>query len=400
MKDSNRHPVLTQLRRQWFVLSIILFGVLLLLSCLLMAFLGLLFAVTWLLPAAVLAGVQLAEIRRFLPQNHRPDDHVLFGQLGAANILTIIRGFLFVCVGGFLLAPPPAGGFRWIPGLLYTIGVVLDRFDGTLARKTGQVTVLGAQIDMRFDALGILIVTLLGLQWGMLPGWYISVGIAFYLYDIGLRFRRRRHKPVYALPENPNRPVLAGLQMGFLAVSLWPVFSPAVLRTAAPVFGLPLVITFVRDWLFASGRLDSEFVWYRRLIHLAGKTSRNVILPGIRLGAVSLVLLGITGSADGLGLQAALAKSPGILYLPGMVAGSLALCALMLVVGILPRIAALGAMVISGIWIMATPALLLPKLLLLGAGVCLVFGPGRWNLWNGEERLLMRTRAFEPTQDT
>lgn len=388
MRDSSRQPALMQLQKQWSVLALILLGVLLLLSIIPMVRFGWSVTLNWLAPAAVLAGLQLAEIRRFLPQNHHPDDNRLFGTLGSANILTIIRGFLFVCVGGSLLAPPLSGVFSWVPGLLYTIGVILDRFDGYLARKSGQVTVMGAQIDMRFDALGILIVTLLGLQWGLLPPWYISVGIAFYLYDFGLRSRHRKRKPVHALPENPNRPVLAGMQMGFLAASLWPVFLPAVLRTVAPVFGLPMVVTFVRDWLFATGRLDPEAAWYHRLVRIAGTISRNVLLPGIRVGVTILVLLAITGSPALFGRPPAFPATP---WAPGVIRGSLVGCGLLLLVGVVPRTAALGVMVIAGLLLEALPLLLLPKMMLLAAGVLLVFGPGRWNLWSGEERVLMRT---------
>lgn len=386
-----RRTSFKSLQREWSILGTATYGILLVISIFISVLSGLQDAARWFIPSALWLVLLLLEVRRLLPENHRPNDNILIDHLGVANLVTISRGFLFVCAGGFLLLPAPTGRLTWIPGLLYTIAIILDRLDGYLARRSGQVSVMGAQMDMRFDALGILIVTLLGIRWGQLPWWYISIGVVFYLYDLGLRTRHHRNKPVYSLPENPNRPVLAGMQMGFLAVSLWLIFSSAVLYLAALVFGLPLLVTFIRDWLFASGRLSPESRWFRKFTRSAGKATQTVILPGIRIGTVLLVSFLFLKRPGQVGSLGVFLSGIGLSLSIKQLAFIFTILSLGLLLGIMPRICALAVMAFSGAFVMIFPLLIFPKILLVVTGVLLLYGPGQWKLLDLEERLLYRT---------
>jgi CDP-diacylglycerol--glycerol-3-phosphate 3-phosphatidyltransferase len=60
---------------------------------------------------------------------------------------------------------------------------------------------------------------------------------------------------VRELDPSRTRRILAGFQMGFLAVSLWPQIPETVTWTAAFPIGAASLAMFLRDWLYVSHRL-------------------------------------------------------------------------------------------------------------------------------------------------
>lgn len=73
--------------------------------------------------------------------------------------------------------------------IIYTIGGVTDVFDGMLARRTNQVTVLGKFLDPLSDKLFYLVtlVALLQLQGPRVPFWVVMVVLTRELAITGLR---------------------------------------------------------------------------------------------------------------------------------------------------------------------------------------------------------------------
>jgi CDP-diacylglycerol--glycerol-3-phosphate 3-phosphatidyltransferase len=219
-------------------------------------------AATWLLAAAVPTGYTLWFLRRSLDLNHRPErGPVTDGgarvhrTLGLANGLTVTRGWLYASVAGFLLVvPPPGSAWRWVPVLFYGTGVLLDRLDGVVARTLGRRTVLGERLDLAFDTLGFLVAPLVGVVWGQLPVWYLSISAARYLFRLGCWTRRRRGHPVGELPESRVRRPLAALQMVVVTVALLPVAPATLVRPTATVAMLPSLAVFLRDYLAVTGR--------------------------------------------------------------------------------------------------------------------------------------------------
>jgi CDP-diacylglycerol--glycerol-3-phosphate 3-phosphatidyltransferase len=179
-------------------------------------------------------------------------------RLGAATHLTLLRGLLVSLVAGF--APiAPVGPVRWLPALLYGTAVTCDRFDGIVARRLGQTTRLGAQLDEAMDALGLLAAPAVAVAWQRLPPWYLLVGAAYYLFHAGLWLRRRLELPVHldkVVPKRSTR-IFAGLQMALVSVALAPVFPLRVTTVAATMLMLPTLVFFGRDWLIATGRLEA-----------------------------------------------------------------------------------------------------------------------------------------------
>lgn len=190
---------------------------------------------------------------RGLPENRRPGQAELLHRLGPGNLLTWLRGLWIAWLAGFLFLPRPDGWLAWLPGLLYLPAALADILDGYLARRTGMLTRLGEQLDLRLDGLGVLLASALAVQYGQVPAWYLLVGLARYLFLAGIWLLGRLGRPVYDLPPSANRRRLAGLQMAFLGASLTTLFAPPHTILAAYLFGLLFLAGFVRDWLAVSG---------------------------------------------------------------------------------------------------------------------------------------------------
>lgn len=208
----------------------------------------------WLLVAGAVLAFELWFLRRLLARETEGAD-LPGDSLGPANAVTLLRGMLYAAAGGFLFVPPSTPALRWAPGVCYGAGAALDFVDGGLARRNGQVTEVGRRLDHAFDTLGFLVAPLVGVAWGRLPVWYLSLSAARYVFRAGRWWRRRRGLPVHPLPESPLRRRLAAFQMAFIAVALVPLLPSSVVHPAATVALVPSLALFARDWLAVSGRL-------------------------------------------------------------------------------------------------------------------------------------------------
>ncbi|MFC6795861.1 CDP-alcohol phosphatidyltransferase family protein [Halobaculum halobium] len=211
----------------------------------------------WLLPVAVVVAWESVFLARRTGLNHPPGDPgAVAAGIGVANAVTLGRGLLYAGVAGFVLTGPLAGAWAWAPALLYGIGAAMDAVDGALARRFGRPTVLGAKLDMGIDTLGFLVAPLVGVAWGRLPVWYLTLSAARYLFKLGRWRRHRRGLPVFDLPDSRVRRPLAGVQMAFIAVALAPVLPPFVVAVLAGVVVVPSLAVFVRDYLAVAGHLS------------------------------------------------------------------------------------------------------------------------------------------------
>ncbi|NBD36863.1 MAG: hypothetical protein GVY30_12815 [Chloroflexi bacterium] len=226
---------------------------------------------------------------RHLQSNHRPNQAQILSRLGAANIITLTRGLLATLLSGWLALDTIASSaiwLRWGPASLYTAIILMDVIDGKMARRRRRVTALGAELDVAWDALSMVIIGAIGIQRGRLPWMYALVPAARYLFLVGLWLRRRWEQPVVSLPPSVPRRAIASFQMGFLSLALWPVFEAATVRALAWLFMAPLLGSFLKDWALVTGRLDWQTFRGRR--YLRGvKVAANVgalILRGVVVG--------------------------------------------------------------------------------------------------------------------
>ncbi len=170
-------------------------------------------------------------------------------------------------LAGFLVLPRPQLGvdglLAWVPMLLYTVAAVSDMFDGYLARITHHSTALGEFLDMELDGLGTFLASVLAVQYGVLPWFFVLLGPARQFFLAGMWVRTRRGLPNHDLPHSDYRRVAAGLQMGFISAMLWPFMHPPGTVYAGYMAAAPIVASFSRDWLIVSGVLTPDAPRYQ-----------------------------------------------------------------------------------------------------------------------------------------
>lgn len=173
--------------------------------------------------------------------------------LGAADYVTLVRGFLLACSGGFIVTPRPLGWVSWVPGLFYLLAVIGDGLDGYIARKLNRPTGFGQALDHEFDSLGTLLGTILVFHYRQIPAWYLLVGLGRYLFLAGVWAREIRGFKPNPLPKSKVRGLIGGANSVFLGLAMTPVltfFASTLL--SLPFFAL-LSLSFIRDWLAVSG---------------------------------------------------------------------------------------------------------------------------------------------------
>jgi CDP-diacylglycerol---glycerol-3-phosphate 3-phosphatidyltransferase len=209
---------------------------------------------------------------------------------------------------------------------------------------------------------------------GRLPPWYLLLSLAYYLFEGGLWLRARRGLPVHRERLRPSgySRVYAGLQMGFVATVLFPVLGPPATSIAATLFMLPTGTLFVRDWLVGTGRLDPRSPRYLQLIARTEQLLFAELPLPLRVAAAGG--LGVLVAQGGLG--------PGFLGL-----------ALLLLVGLVTRLAAFLASVWLALLLAREPSAVV-VVTFLATVTLLLLGGGRAALWSPEERLFLRRAGF------
>ncbi|MEW5959005.1 MAG: CDP-alcohol phosphatidyltransferase family protein [Chloroflexota bacterium] len=354
----------------------------------------------WTALAAAVLIYALAVFWRGLKDNHRQDESTLLPTLGAGNTLTVGRGLALGLLAGFLFLPRPiAGLLAWMPAILYTVLSILDYLDGYAARLANHATRLGEALDSAFDALGLLVAVGLAVWYGQLPAWYMLIGLSRYLFVAGRWQRQRQGRPVYDLPPSSNRRLLAGFQMGFITVILWPLFSPPGTTLAGIVFGASLLASFLRDWLVVSGRLDAASAAYRLWRERLHRLVAGWLPALLRLGVAGVSVGFLWPIVAGAGSRRALLAWPGSPW-PHLSADALGLLAVlatvMLALGVLGRLASLGLLAPAAMTVVSAGLHLDNGLLLAGTMALMLLGSGYFSLWQPEEALIRR-RAGEKT---
>lgn len=381
-RRTENHQPLNNLRKEWAFFALLSLSFLTAGFTLLSFNWGKPFAAIWVLLSAAAVVYQLSVLWLSLPRNHRQGETNILSSLGWGNRLTLLRGLLIAGLIGFLALPPPPGWLAWLPGIFYTLAIAADFFDGYLARITRHATRLGEILDMSFDGLGILAAIILAVSYGRLPAWYLLVAFARYAFILGLWLRSRLGKQDHELPPSVRRRALAGFQMGFLAVMLWPIFSPPGTYIAALFFGLPILLGFVQDWFYASGVLSAgnrlpspSLQWMKRWLPLF-----------FRFG---VVFLGGALTLPNLLVLAQLPAHQVVLTIADLLVISL------LALGITTRTAAIAGLILMGFHQVFASLSLAQILMAGGYSMILFLGGGPFSLWAPEEYLVFH-RAGEP----
>ncbi len=350
------------------------------------------YARQWAMQTAIILAYLLLVFYRGLADNYRRGETRLLPMLGPGNMLTLWRGAAIGWLAGFLFLPRPAiGWLAWEPAALYTFISILDYLDGYVARVANHATKLGEILDGVCDALGLLVAVGLLVWYGQLPGWYLLVGLARYLFVWGLWWRQRRGQPVFDLPPSTRRRLAAGIQMGYISVMLWPMFSPPATTLAGVIFATPLLTGFGRDWLVVSGHLDPASTRYRRFRTWLLNLMEGWLPPLLRAGVGLLSLWYLYPIALHPAARSVLFLWPGSPW-PALTTALIALLAiaapLLVGVGSLTRLAALGLLVPVAMTLVAVGLNYFNTPLLLGVILLMLLGGGKWSLWRLDDRFV------------
>jgi CDP-diacylglycerol---glycerol-3-phosphate 3-phosphatidyltransferase len=354
----------------------------------------------WAVLAALALAYNLFLLRGALPENRRAGEAALLPGLGWGNWLTLLRGMMVSLLAGFLFSPWPLGGLAWFPVLLYLTAAVADFFDGYLARINNQATELGARLDMQFDGQGTLVVIALAVWYGQLPLWYLSVGLARYLFIFGLWRRERQGLAARDMTPSAQRRIIAGFQMGFLAVVLWPILPAEAVTLAGTIFALATLASFARDWLVVSGQIDPASPTYRRWRDRAATLIGGWLPLAARLALAAALwqmathLPALWPPPESWTAVWQSWRVPGAAILTGLFVVVFVWAGITAVLGAAPRLSAFALVFPVGSDIVAYGLGGANGLALAALVWLMLFGGGRAALWPVEERFVTR-RAGE-----
>lgn len=384
---------LSQLRKQWWQAAAFASVITILFWQWLRGAWGAQFANRWLGITAVCITYALWVVWQHLPENHRQGEQSLLPTFGPGNTLTLLRTLLLAMMAGFFFSPWPDGVLAWLPVLFYTTAAIADFFDGYAARVSNHATQLGARLDMTFDGLGVMLVSLLAVWYGQLPWWYVILGLARYFFVWGLWLRQRLGWPVTDMPPSIHRRMFAGFQMGFLSAVLWPIVPAGGAAVAGAVFAGATAVSFLRDWLVVIGWLKPESAHYRqwqRRLFVAVKWWLPVIMRGILVTAVWLLWQQAGGGLQPLPVTRGLQLWGLAEWLAVPLTIVLLLGTGMAVVGIMPRLFALLLVFPLAFWVWGQELTALSGTVTAAAMTVLVLGAGKWAIWPVEEPFLER----------
>ena len=354
------------------------------------------YANRWLGIAGITLFIQLLIIYNHLPRNHRQRETEILPTFGLGNGLSLIRGLMLGLLTGFLFLPRPDVWYGWLPTIFYTIGSILDVFDGYAARITNHATQLGEQLDIEYDGWGVFLVTVLAWQYGQIPWWFVLLGLARHLFILGQWIRTRQGKVNVDLTPSVYRRIAAGLFISYLTVTLWPIVKPPDTIVAGLAYALPFGAIFLRDWLVVSKQINPQAQYYR--CYWTNPTQFIVRWFPIFCRLTILVsFVWLIWQQKWLDWSAFLALFGFIsVPLPASVIVALNLftgiTAVFTIAGILPRFTPIGVIFVAAGYILTTELSIWNGLLLFCTCTLTVLGGGPFTLWQPEEKILYQNR--------
>lgn len=339
---------------------------------LLVNFWGNSFATRWAIISSVALALQLAALWRDLALNKRTAKSPILSGLGAGTWISLARVLCLSLMAGFLGMPLPSLPFAWLSFALTLFFNLSDFVDGYAARITNRVTLLGQKLDQDMDGRGLLVSSLLAIQYGASGWWFLLVGLARYIFVFGLQLRRRRGKRIYPLRPNPGRRALAGTQMGVTTGILAPILSHSVTTLASTLFMAPFLWNFYLDWLQVSGLTKLE----KRL-----RTSQDVGWNFIQ----RWLLLFLRALVCGFLAWQVVAG-----LVPAPFATFQLLLAILIGLGFASRITSIAVLIEMALRLQLQPLHFSDPIVIVCATGILFLGSGRFSLWLPEEAWVSR----------
>lgn len=170
-------------------------------------------------------------------------------RFGPADRVTLGRAVLVLFLASLTFHPELLQRMAWPYALLCLAALVLDGFDGYVARRTGTASRFGARFDMELDAFFILMLCIALMVLGKAGTWVLLIGLMRYGFVMaGLRWTWLNGR----LPESFRRKTVCVWQLVTLMVALLPV-TPDLFSRATLIIALALL-----SWSFA---VDIRFLY-------------------------------------------------------------------------------------------------------------------------------------------
>jgi CDP-diacylglycerol---glycerol-3-phosphate 3-phosphatidyltransferase len=388
--SNTHHPqdALPGLKKRWIAFTVVTFFSLGCAALLLSNLWEPRYALRWLVISAMGMVYLVKTLWSNLEQNHRPGEISLLPTFGPGNNLTLLRGALLAGLAGFILSPSPEQNLAWAPAIIYTLAIAVDFLDGYAARVSNHVTHLGETLDMSLDGLGILIASVLAIQYGTLPVWYLAVPLARFLFLAGINWRNKKGLVVHKLNPSVRRRAFAAVQMGFLSSMLWPVFTPPGTTIAAFIFALPFLVGFAMDWLAVCGLLRQNQIQEPNPVIKPFLTIAPIVLRLVVLIVLSIHTATQINAYLNLGVPSIAGADAPNATVRALILGFEILVLFFLVFGVAGRVAAIAGLLLLGIHQFYTGLNLAQYLLIFIYTAILYLGTGKYSLWKPEDQLI------------
>lgn len=169
--------------------------------------------------------------------------------MGAANRITFGRAIMLLPIAALAFHPSAFDtAARWLVVVVGTVIMVLDGFDGWMARRTGTESAFGARFDMETDAFLMLVLSVLVWVEGRAGAWVLLIGGMRYLFVAAGWVVPKLQGDLFP---SLRRKVVCVVQGIVLLVALGPVIPELMAVTVAAVGLVALVYSFGVDtvWL-------------------------------------------------------------------------------------------------------------------------------------------------------
>ncbi|MDJ0974337.1 MAG: CDP-alcohol phosphatidyltransferase family protein [Planctomycetota bacterium] len=205
--------------------------------------------------------------------------------MGWANRITIGRGICTIVVWVLIVVGTfhPSDGLWWTAFLLFALAAVTDFVDGMVARRLGEVSQLGRNLDPLVDKLLTIgaMTLLLGVPGAqaVLPAWMVALFLMRELVVTTLRGSVESHGGNFqAVTIGKYKMTLQCLAAGgVMALPLhWPwAHDPIPFLDWLPVVVAPWSLTHLIVWIALVITVYSGFVYVARAIRMLRTPPRN-----------------------------------------------------------------------------------------------------------------------------
>jgi phosphatidylglycerophosphate synthase len=164
-------------------------------------------------------------------------------KFGPANQLTLLRAVLVAGLAS-LVSQPATPVMAWRVVSIAIVAALLDGVDGWVARRTGTVSAFGTRFDLETDAALILVLAILGWQYGKAGAWVLLSGLLRYIFVAAGWLWPWMRSP---LSSTLRGKIVCVVQIVALIVAMAPAIAPPASSLVAAVGLLALCYSFLVD---------------------------------------------------------------------------------------------------------------------------------------------------------